>query len=259
MHTARTHRLRWRPRPGCNFAGRATGPPEVFLADVKNHLIELLPRKDRLRLLAVCEPVELALQEVLCEPQQPASHVYFPMRGFISLVAQIDGHPGLEVGMVGSEGMVGAHLALGVPASPLHAVVQGAGTAWRVDAGLFREALAASPALRQGMDSYIYVLMRQLAIAAPCLRFHPIGPRLARWLLMSQDRAHGDHFRVTHEFLAYMLGVRRAGVTVAAGALQADGLIDYARGHITVLDRPGLEAAACSCYATDCQVYAALL
>ncbi|RYF43620.1 MAG: Crp/Fnr family transcriptional regulator [Comamonadaceae bacterium] len=229
------------------------------MAAVKNHLIELLPRKERLRLLAICEPVDLALQEVLCEPLQPASHVYFPMQGFISLVAKIDGHPGLEVGMVGSEGMVGAHLALGVAASPLHAVVQGAGAAWRIDARLFRKELAASPALRQGMDSYIYVLMRQLATAAPCLRFHPIGPRLARWLLMSQDRAHANTFRVTHQFLAYMLGVRRAGVTIAAGALQTGGLIAYARGHITVLDRPGLEAAACSCYASDCQAYAALL
>ncbi|RYF42644.1 MAG: Crp/Fnr family transcriptional regulator [Comamonadaceae bacterium] len=229
------------------------------MADVKNHLIELLPRKDRLRLLAICEPVELALQEVLCEPQQPASHAWFPLESFVSLVAQTEAHPGLEVGMVGSEGMVGAHLALGVADSPLHAVVQGGGTAWRVDAGLFRKELAASPALRQGMDRYIYVLMRQLATAAPCLRFHLIQPRLARWLLMSQDRAHGDTFRVTHEFLAYMLGVRRAGVTTAAGALQECGLISYTRGHISVLDRPALEAAACSCYMADRRVYAALL
>ncbi|MEO7546974.1 MAG: Crp/Fnr family transcriptional regulator, partial [Ramlibacter sp.] len=185
----------------------------------------MLPRKERLRLLALCEPVELNLQDVLCEPQQPATHAYFPTDSFISLIAHVDSRPALEVGMVGAEGMFGAHLALGVPQSPLRAVVQGAGTAWRIKALLFRKELAASQPLRTSMDRYIYVLMQQLAAAAPCLRFHEIGPRLARWLLMSQDRAHADTFRVTHEFLAYMLGVRRVGVTAAAGALQDAGLI----------------------------------
>ena len=109
------------------------------------------------------------------------------------------------------------------------------------------------------MQRYLYVLMSQLASSAACLRFHLIGPRLARWLLMSQDRAHSDCFRVTHEFLAYMLGVRRVGITAAAGHLQRSGLIEYRRGHLTVLDRTGLEAAACSCYATDRKVYARLL
>ncbi|MEP6823237.1 MAG: Crp/Fnr family transcriptional regulator [Ramlibacter sp.] len=219
----------------------------------------MLPRKERLRLLALCEPVELNLQDVLCEPQQPATHAYFPTDSFISLIAHVDSRPALEVGMVGAEGMFGAHLALGVPQSPLRAVVQGAGTAWRIKALLFRKELAASQPLRTSMDRYIYVLMQQLAAAAPCLRFHEIGPRLARWLLMSQDRAHADTFRVTHEFLAYMLGVRRAGVSIAAGGLQARGLITYVRGQITVLDRSGLEGAACSCYAADRRIYAELL
>ena len=222
----------------------------------ENHLIEQLPPKDRRRLLALCEPVELVLSEVLCEAGQVTDHVYFPVNGFISLVALVDGHPGLEVGMVGREGMLGAPLRLGVSTAPLRALVQGAGTAWRVGSADFIGELRRSNALQNGLDRYIYVRIAQLASAATCLRYHLIGPRLARWLLMSQDRAHADHFHVTHEFLAYMLGVRRVGVTVAAGALQRAGLITYRRGEVKVLDRAGLEAAACSCYATDRQSYA---
>jgi len=229
------------------------------LAAVENHLIELLPRTDRRRLLALCEPVELQLAEVLCEPGALLRHVVFPIGGFVSLVALVEGSPGLEVGMVGREGMLGTQLALGVAAAPWRAVVQGEGTAWRIGAAAFRVELARSPALKRGLDRYIHVLMAQLATSAACLRFHQIGPRLARWLLMSQDRAHADRFRVTQEFLAYMLGVRRVGITAAAGALQREGLIEYHRGDLTVLDRPGLEGAACTCYSTDRQTYADLL
>jgi len=225
------------------------------VAVVENHLIEMLPRKDRLSLLAICEPVQLVLSEVLYEPGKPTRHVYFPIDGFISLVAQLEGHPGLEVGMVGREGMLGAQLALGVVIAPLHAVVQGAGAAWRIGVRGFRRELAGSAALRQSMDRYIHVLMTQLAASAACVRFHLVGPRLARWLLMTQDRAHADGFRVTHEFLAYMLGVRRVGITSAAVALQRSGLIEYHRGEVTVLDRKGLQAVACTCYAADLQAY----
>jgi CRP-like cAMP-binding protein len=229
------------------------------LAAVQNHLIEMLPRKDRVRLLALCEPVELVLADVLCERGTPARHVYFPTEGFVSLVTMIDGSTGLEVGMVGREGMVGAHLALGVATSPLRALVQGAGASWRVGTPAFRTELARSAALQRGLSRYLYVLMSQLAASAACLRFHLIGPRLARWLLMSQDRAHADTFHVTQEFLAYMLGVRRVGVTAAASAMQRSGLIAYRRGEMTVLDRGGLEAAACACYAGDRRAYTELL
>lgn len=229
------------------------------MAPVENHLIEILPRKDRLRLLAVCEPVELALAEVLCDPGKPTRHVYFPIDAFISLVALVEGSPGVEVGMVGREGMLGAQLALGVVTAPLHAVVQGAGASWRIGTPAFRRELARSLPLQRGMDRYLYVLMAQQAASAACLRFHQTTERLARWLLMSQDRAHSDHFHVTHEFLAYMLGMRRVGITAAANALQRGGLIEYHRGDVTVLDRPGLEAATCSCYASDRKTYAQLL
>lgn len=226
---------------------------------VENHLIELLPRKDRLHLLGLCESVKLVLADVLCEPGKPTHYVYFPTDGFISLVAQIEGSPGVEVGMVGREGMLGAQLALGVVTAPLHALVQGPGAAWRIGTRAFRNELEGSPALRRGLNRYLYVLMAQLAESAACLRFHQIGPRLARWLLMSQDRSHSSSFEVTQEFLAYMLGVRRVGITAAAGVLQRQGLIEYRRGELTVLDRAGLEAAACGCYAVDQKAYADLL
>ena len=229
------------------------------MAPIQNHLIELLPRKGRLRLLAQCEQVELELSKVLAESGKPTHHAYFPIEGFISLVMMVDGTQGLELGMVGREGMLGAQLALGVPTAPLHAVVQGAGTAWRIGAAALRLELASSPALQRGLNRYLYVLMGQMAESAGCLRYHLIGPRLARWLLMSQDRAHSKDFSVTHEFLAFMLGVRRVGITNAAGELKRAGLIEYHRGAITVLDRKGLEAAACSCYSADRRTYAKLL
>ena len=221
-----------------------------------NHLIDMLPKADRARLLALCEPTPLILSRVLCEPGQRTRHVYFPTDGFISLVTQVAGHPALEVGMVGREGMVGAQLGLGVAISPLRALVQGEGSALRVGAVPFRAELARSPTLRRNLSLYLYVLMSQLTTSAACLRFHQIGPRLARWLLMTQDRAHADTFHVTQEFLAYMLGVRRVGITGAASDLQRRGLIEYTRGTLTVVDRGGLEDTACSCYAADRQAYA---
>ena len=221
------------------------------MSHVENHLIERLPRNDRLRLLAICEPVQLELAEVLCEPGEPIRHVYFPTVGFISLVSLIVGSAGVEIGMVGREGMLGAQLALDAATAPARALVQGPGEAWRIGSAPFRKELVRSAALQRILKHYLYVVMAQLATSAACLRFHLVGPRLARWLLMSQDRAHSASFPVTQEFLGYMLGVRRVGITAAAGALQRRGLIEDRRGAMTVLDRNGLEAAACGCYAAD--------
>lgn len=195
------------------------------------------------------------MSHVLCECGTATGYAYFPTKGYISLVTSIDGKPVLEVGMVGSEGMLGTQLVLGVAITPLHALVQGAGTAWRVRAATLRKELVISQPLRVHLDRYVQVTMMQLASSAACLRFHQIGPRLARWLLMTQDRAHTDSFHVTHEFLAYMLGVRRVGVTAAAVGLQRRGLIEYQRGDITVVNRRGLEVAACSCYSSDKAAY----
>jgi CRP-like cAMP-binding protein len=221
----------------------------------QNHLIELLPRTSRARLLAICEPVVFEMGQVLSEVGAPTRHVYFPTLGFVSLVTAIHGRSMLEVGMVGLEGMLGTELVLGIDTAPLHAVVQGAGAAWRIDGREFRNELTHSLALQQCLNRYVYVIMSQFASAAACLRFHQIGQRLARWLLMTQDRARSSSFRITHEFLAYMLGVRRVGITTAASALQREGLIRYRRGEIQVLNRRGLKAAACSCYAADREAY----
>jgi CRP-like cAMP-binding protein len=229
------------------------------LATDQNQLIERLPSSSRSRLLAICEPIDLAVGEILEEVGTPTRYVYFPTVGFVSLVTAIKGRPTLEVGMVGREGMLGTQLVLGVQTAALHAVVQGAGAAWRINGPAFSKELTRSGVLQRALNRYVYVTMTQLASSASCLRFHQIGPRLARWLLMTQDRAHSDSFHITHEFLAYMLGVRRVGITTAASALQRDGLIEYRRGEIHVLNRRGLKAAACSCYAADREAYASVL
>ncbi len=225
----------------------------------ENRLIELLPARDRRRLIAMADPVRLVVGEVLGECGAPTRHVYFPVNGAIVLVTALAGRASLAVGMVGREGMLGAPLALGVLASPWRALVQGDGHSWRMDVAGFRRQLALSPTLRRGLHHYLYVQVAELATAAACMRFHQIGPRLARWLLMSQDRAHADRFAVTHECLAGLLGVRRVGITLAAGALHRGGLIDYHRGHVHVIDRAGLEAVACPCYLTGRQTYRAQL
>ncbi|MEO8543777.1 MAG: Crp/Fnr family transcriptional regulator [Burkholderiaceae bacterium] len=221
----------------------------------KNLLVAALPRADRMRLLGGCESVNLLLAQVLCEAGEPTRHVYFPTESFVSLIAQVDGNHDLEVGMAGHEGMLGVQLVLGVAREPLKALVQGAGAAWRMAAAPFLVELERSVALRLLLQKYLYVLMAQRSTSDACVRFHEIGPRLARWLLMSQDRAHADQFPMTQEFLAMMLGVRRVSITAAAGDLLRRGLIDYHRGELTVLDRAGLEAAACSCFAADLEVY----
>ena len=229
--------------------------PSIQRAPAANRLLEALPESDLRRMLAGCETVEVAFADVLYTPGKRLSHVYFPTAGFISLIMPIDASASLEVGLVGNEGMFGIPLVLGVDVSPVRAVVQGAGSALRMDAPVFCRELDRSPALQREMDRYIFVHLNHLAQTAACTRFHVVEARLARWLLMTQDRAHAASFHVTQEFLALMLGVRRVGVTKAASALQKRRLIHYTRGDITVLNRRGLRDASCGCYDADRDSY----
>lgn len=216
------------------------------------HIINLLlcslPRKERDRVMAHCEPVELVFGKVLCEPDRPFRYLYFPLSGFISLVTTLGPHRPMELALIGNEGMLGATQVLDINTAPNRAVVQGSGSALRISPLQLRQALHECPRLLCTLKHYLYVLMAQLAQNVACGHFHEVEPRLARWLLMSHDRAHSEHLQLTHEYLADMLGVRRSGVTIAAGALQRRKLIHYSRGRITILDRQGLETVSCECY-----------
>lgn len=226
-------------------------------AGMTNQLIEHLTRADRRHLLAGTELVDLRFGDRLCEAGATYSHVYFPMTGFVSLVTTIAGHPPLEMGLIGNEGMLGATLLLGIDISPLSGVVQGSGQAMRMGTAAFQRELRVCTSLNRVMNRYLYVLLAQLSQSAGCTCFHDIESRLARWLLMTHDRAGRTRFLLTHQLLADMLGVRRSAVTIAAGALQAAGMIHYVRGEITVVNRKGLEAAACECYRAIVEDYSA--
>jgi CRP-like cAMP-binding protein len=224
-----------------------------------NLLLATLSRPERQRLIARCEFVELTFGDVLCEQGKRLRYVYFPTGGFISLISALDDRPSLEVGLIGVEGMLGASVALGVDVAPLRAIVQGTGSALRMDAARFSREFARTPGLSRAINSYLYVLMSQLAQMAACTRFHLVEARLARWLLMTRDRAGTDEFHLTQHFIAYMLGVRRAGIVGAARALQRRKLIRYSRGNMTILNAPGLQAASCSCYAEALEIHARVM
>ena len=218
-------------------------------------MLDRLSARDRTHVIRDCVKVELTFAEILDEPGEAIRNVYFPTGSTVALFASMGGKDNIEVSLAGSEGVYGVPLAFGVGISPVHAMVQGSGTAWRLSPASFGRVLARVPALRNAVNRYIYVVMSQLIQTAGCNRFHVVEQRLARSLLMTADRAHAPTFRVTHEVLAYMLGVRREGVTQAASALQRRGLIGYRRGQVTILDRRGLERASCACYRSDISTY----
>jgi CRP-like cAMP-binding protein len=218
-------------------------------------LLAAFPTQFRQRLLASCDEVDLTFAQVLCEPGDKIRYVYFPVACFISLITELDDDKKLEVGIVGDEGMLGTSLLLGVDIWPQHAIVQGAGMALRMSAAALLNHCKRSSVLQRRLGKYIHVMLSQLAQTAACTHFHAVDARLARWLLLTRDRAYSDEFRLTHEFLAYMLGVRRVGITEAATALHKQGLIDYRRGTITILDVAALERISCRCYGGSKHIY----
>jgi CRP-like cAMP-binding protein len=224
-----------------------------------NLLLMRLTPADRRSLLASGECVGLRSGEVLAEPGQALAHAYFPIDASITVLVPMARLPQLEVGLVGREGMLGLPLAFGADSSVLRAVVQGAGSAWRVEARVLARQIESSAALRAALNRYVHVRFAQLAQTVACKSYHHLEQRLARWLLMSADRARSHELLLTHEFLAQMLGVRRAGVTLAARALKERELIGYARGHVALLDLRGLEAASCACYAIEKKTYTRLM
>lgn len=215
----------------------------------RNRLIEALPRRQRTSLLGCLQAVDLHTGDILCQPGRRFRHAYFPLGGYISMQRLVDGGRWLELEMVGDEGMLGATLALGMNTARLRGIVQGPGPALWTSAGQLRAQLRRSPALARCLNAFLHRTVDLLAQTAGCIHYHGVGQRLARRLLMTQDRVHSDGFHLTHQSLADNLGVQRSAVTIAAGNLRRSGVIGYSRGRLTVLDRTALERASCACYA----------
>lgn len=224
-----------------------------------NNLLNSMQKKDQRRFIASCELVQLNLSDVISNASDPIHHVYFPIDSIISLVKSVDGNIGMEVALIGNEGMLGITLMLGSDVAPFKALVQNSGSALRIAAQTFLTELALLPALRLQVKRYICVSFSQLVQNTVCNRFHVVEARLARLLLMIRDRKHSAEFYITQELLAQMLGVRRVAVTKAASTLQRERLISYSRGNIKIIDIVGLEQAACICYQTDKNTYKRIL
>jgi len=215
----------------------------------RNRLLAYLPAAEYRRLASQLEPLTFRRGQSLHEPHQPISHVYFPRSGVASVVTRMSEGGTVEVATIGNEGVVGLAAHLGDGRSPMETFVQIPGDAVRLEVRAFRRELKLGGALHEVVGRYAQALLTQVGQSAACNRVHSAQERCARWLLMSHDRVPDDEIALTQEFLAEMLGLRRASVTKCAGALRRRKLIDYRRAKIRVLDRPGLERAACECYA----------
>jgi CRP-like cAMP-binding protein len=218
-------------------------------APAVNRLLATLPKNEYKRLLPQLKTVNLVLGEELYESGEAIKYVYFPNDSIISLISELSGTSWLEVGMVGNEGMAGLAVFMGAGSSSTRALVQGSGTAMRMSSAAVRMEANRLGSLHRLLHRYSHSLLAQVSQSSVCNRFHLVDARLARWLLMTTDRLGVEEFPLTQEFLSNMLGVRREGVSKAAGALQAAKLIRYSRGTINLLNRPGLEAKSCECYA----------
>ena len=228
--------------------GRSRSAPPARPSPHQNHLLDALPESDYARLLSHLELIPMALGEVLYEPGGRLRHVYFPTTSIVSLLYVMEDGASAEIAVVGNEGMLGISLFMGGETTPSHAVVQSAGYGVRLKAQLLKQEFARFGPMMHLFLRYTQALITQMAQTAVCNRHHSVDQQLCRWLLLSLDRLSKNELSMTQELIANMLGVRREGVTEAAGNLQAAGLIRYRRGRITVLDRPGLEARSCECY-----------
>ena len=226
---------------------------------VRNGLLAALPPGDLARLRPRLRPVELPFDQTLYPADGAVDAALFPEGGMVSLLATLEGGEQVEVGVVGREGLIGLPLVFGDDRSLVEARVQMEGAALRIGAAAFRAAVEGSAALRGLLLRYALAFHAQVTLTAACNARHAIEQRLARWVLIAHDRADGDEFAMTHEFMAMMLGVRRPGVSLAAGVLQKAGLIHYVRGRMEVADRQGLEAASCECYHVTRREFSRLL
>ncbi len=215
---------------------------------LENSILAALPAEDYERIASSLTLVSLKLEQVLYEPYEPIQQVYFPITTVTSLITVLEDGSMVEAGIIGYTGMVGIPIVLGAEASPSLAIIQHSGDALTMSVEALKEELKRSGQLQQLLLQFTHTLFTQVSQTAACNRLHTVEERLARWLLMIHDCVAEDEFLLTHEFIATMLGVRRAGVTVAAGALQSAGLIKYKRGHIHILTREGLEDASCECF-----------
>lgn len=220
----------------------------MSLGPVRNRLLDTLPEYDRARILPYLESVQLPLGDVLCEAGCSLQHAFFPTTAIVSLLYVMKDGASAEIALVGNEGVVGVSLFMGGDTTPSRSVVQSAGHAFRLKAQILKEEFVRSEPVMQLLLRYTQALITQLAQTAACNRHHTLDQQLCLWLLLSLDRLPSNELIMTQELIANMLGVRREGVTEAAGKLQAAGVIHYRRGHITILDRPGLEARVCECY-----------
>jgi CRP-like cAMP-binding protein len=225
----------------------------------RNHLLAALPEAEWLRWLPQLEPVDLPLGNVLYESGNRLAHVYFPTTSIISLLYVMEDGASAEIAVVGYEGIVGISLFMGGESTPSRAVVQSAGQGFRLKADLMMQEFNRAGPVLHLLLRYTQALITQMAQTAVCNRHHSLDQQLCRWLLLSLDRLPSDELVMTQELIANMLGVRREGVTAAAGQLQQAGLIQYRRGRITVMDRERLEQRACECYAVVKKEYDRLL
>jgi CRP-like cAMP-binding protein len=229
-------------------------------SQVENRILAALPRKQYRSLFSKLQPVSLPLSHIVFEQNQLIRFIYFPVTAMIALISMgEDGKKGVEVFTVGNEGVVGVSIFLNGDLALNRAIVQLPGTALRIEAQAFRDILSQRGLLNSILELYVQVQLTSLSRSAFCNCFHKVEGRLARWLLLTHDRAQSDTFSMTQEFAAGLLGLHRPAVSIAANALQGAGLISYSHGKINVLDREGLEAAACECYRIVGRAYDHLL